>query len=221
MPFPSFRPDGPSHGPSFTSYSFASRSYSHRPPQQRNFARPSPPKTSPTTTAPFHVEGPNEEQQISPVLNSVSATTPPPLFILPTPPSSNIRPASERPATDTTDDENAPYPILVKTNTPNSVLRTFNPDRLQALRESRESSFMFRNITPNDFCNWEDQYPELYEAKGVRYDYDGFSQRMIIKCMAGSVHDSLPIYFTRVVNRGLDRVGPECQRALQIFASTG
>lgn len=127
----------------------------------------------------------------------------------------------ELPASDITDDENAPYPILVKANTLNSVLDAFTPDRLQQLRASRESSFIFRNITPKGFSDWEGRYPELYEAKGVGYDYDGLSQRMIIRCMSSSVHHSFPIYFTRVVNRGLDRVGPECRRALQMFASTG
>lgn len=223
MSLPPFRPDGPStHSPSFTSYSFASRPYTHCPPQQCNFARSNPPplKTLPTT-APSPTQGPNQQKQLSPVLVSVSATTPPPLSILPTPPSSNIRPVLERLAPGTTDHENSPYPILVRANTPNSVLHHFTPDDLRTLRASHESSFIFRNISPNNFSDWEAQYPELYEAKGIRYDYDGLSQRMIVKCMAGSVHDSFPIYFTRVVNRGLDRVGPECQRALQIFASTG
>lgn len=219
MPFPSFCPDGPSHGPSLpSSNSFASRPYyTPRLPQQ-SIAKP--PKNSPTTAL-SRTHGPDKEQQLSPAVSALSATTPPPLSILPTPPSSNIRPTSERPPTDTTDHGNAPYPIVVKANTPRSGLHTFTPDALLALRASRESSFIFRNIHPDNFSNWEAEYPELYEANDVRYDYDGLSQRMIIKCMAGSVHDSFPIYFTRVVNRGLDRVGPECQRALQIFASTG
>lgn len=204
MPFPSFRPDGLSHGPSLpSSDSFTSRSYCTPRLTQQSIAKA--PKTA-------RAHGPHKGQQLSAVLGSLSAITPPPLPLLPTtPPTSNIRPIPERPPSDTTDHQNAPYPTPDETNTPHTILDTFTPDHLLALRVSRESSFTFRNIDPGNFTNRKAQYPELYEANDVRYDHDGLSQRMIIKCMAGSARDSFPIYFTRIVNRGLDRVGLECQ----------
>lgn len=216
MPYP-FRHGDPSRGHSLTSFSFISPSYADRPSQQPSLTRNIPSKRSPRT-APGPVLEPRQEPQPSSVGYPTSVTPPPILSILLTPPGSHLRPSSVRPATG---DEKACYPILAKVKSPDPVLHAFTPEILEALRASRESSFIFRKITPDNFSDWEAGFPELYEAKGVRYDYDGLSQRVIVKCMAGSVHDSFPIYFTRVVNRGLDRVGPECQRALQIFASTG
>lgn len=228
MPFSSFRPDGPSRGgpdrPFTPSSSF---SYSPHPSQIHRPAKPSSfPRPRPQTTSPCPVHDPAKVLFLPPPLAvnlRVAAT--PPLLSLPTPPSSDFSPPSKnaKGSNTTTDlDENSSFDIPAEAKTPTSaLLHALTPDALHALCESRESRFIFRNITPADFAAWLDLYPELDEGDTARYDYDGFSERMIIKCMAGSVHDSLPIFFIRVVTDGLQQVGPGSRRMLQVCTNTG
>lgn len=142
---------------------------------------------------------------------------------LPIPTGSDFSPPSKmsKESNTTTKDQVSCFHAPAEAKTRNSDFYALNPDTLQALRESHESSFIFRNITPSDFTDWEALYPELYEADNTRYEYDGFAERMIVKCMAGPVRDSFSIFFIRAVHDGLDRTGRECRRGLQISATTG
>lgn len=227
MPFSSFRPDGPSRGgpdrafPPSSSFSYSTYpSQNHRPSKPSNLPRPRP-----QTTFPFPVHDPAKLLHLPPPAVNLRVAATPPLLSLPTPPSSDFSPPSKnaKGSKTTTDlDENSSFDIPAEAKTPTSVLlHALTPDALQAIRESRESRFIFRNITPSDFAAWLDLYPELDECDTARYDYDGFSERMIIKCMAGSVHDSLPIFFIRVVTDGLQQVGPGSRRMLQVCTNTG
>lgn len=74
------------------------------------------------------------------------------------------------------------------------------PTYLRNLRGSNpERPLFLRGITPAAFDEWELRFPdhELREADDVRYEYDSVTERLIVKCMPGPIHDSLQIYFVR------------------------
>lgn len=232
MPFSFFRPDGPprgtgSHG-SFSSFSFSSYSNNHtyRSSEQRDVARPRPiHRAAPPSQQPSLPEtlAPNEPpNRPSSTMLLRTGVTPPPMEFLPTPPSSAVRPTTkEHKQLDRTTLDIDSFYTNAEANVPNSVLHDLSPDSLQALRESHESPRIFRNISPGALTDWESLYPGINESDGARYEYDGFTERMIVKCMAGSVHDSFPIYFIRAITEGLGQTSQQCRRGLQICTSTG
>lgn len=222
MPFSFFRPDGPPRGTgsngsfsSFSSFSSYSTGYSRRPARSGavSESRPPPPnQLTSKTTLPCDLE--NEPR---PIVYLRSARTPPPeLPFLPTPPGSDIRPFLNK-QTQPTDESSFFYPAAKTKLVPS--LRYLTPYNLQALRESRESPCIL-DVTPSEFAAWEARFPNVDESNN-RYEYDGIMERMIIKCMAGPVHDSFPIYFFRAINDGLNQAGPQCRRGLQMCTSTG
>lgn len=46
---------------------------------------------------------------------------------------------------------------------PRQKLRTtlvaLTPNMIMGFREHRESPYIFRDVTPHEFCDWEDLYP--------------------------------------------------------------
>lgn len=227
MPFPFRGPDGPPRGPpynpSFSSFvpssSSHSPNYTLRTNRNASFNRPTaplsripPPPPPPPTTVPPSIPDP----ELPSVVNLRTAGTPPPLVFLPTPPGSDIRPLLTQ-----STDENPPFYSAAKPKSPTPhLLHSITPDTLQSLRESREAPLILFNVTAGDFADWEARFPGIDESN-ARYEYDGLLERMIVKCMAGPVHDSFPIYFFRAINDGLNRAGPDCRRGLQMCTSTG
>lgn len=86
----------------------------------------------------------------------------------------------------------------------------------------REESLVLRGISPQQFREWELQYPTLQEADDVRYEYDSFASRMIVQCMPGPIHDSVQGYFIRRVAAMMDRVaGDACDDLINVNSGTG
>lgn len=149
----------------------------------------------------------------------VPSTLPAP--VLPTPPSSDFdHPPHCLPNT-TADSPDEPFlePTLPRAGRLLS-LSNLTPKTMEQLRSSREGSYIFHNITPAAFLDWQDRYPELIESD-AKYEYDGLAERMIIKCMAGHLLDSMTIFFVRRVGDELRDAGRVCRRQLQIASTTG
>lgn len=152
----------------------------------------------------------------------VSNSLPPPL--LPTPPSSDFDIPPECLPTTPTDHAIAnesffepalPHPV---NNTP--PLSNITTETMALLRSSREGSYIVHDTTPAAFLAWQDRHPELLESD-AKYEYDGLAERMIIKCMAGHLHDSPTIFFVRRVGDEVRDAGRVCRRQLQIASTTG
>lgn len=159
------------------------------------------------------------EQELRPIVDLRNPGTPPPrLPFLSTPLGSNIRPLLKQHRAQRTDEHLSFYRV-VKMKPLESPLRALTPDTLQSLRESRESPCIL-HVTPSEFADWHARYPGIDESNS-HYEYDSVTERMIIKCMAGPVHDSFAIYFFRAIHAGLRQAGPQCHRGLQLFTSTG
>lgn len=144
-----------------------------------------------------------------------------PAPLLPTPPSSDFdHPPNCLPNT-TADSPDQPFlePTLPRAGRLLSF-SSLTPKTMEQLRSSREGSYIFHNITPAAFLDWQDRYPELIESD-AKYEYDGLAERMIIKCMAGHLHDSMTIFFVRRVGDEVRDAGRVCRRQLQIASTTG
>lgn len=86
----------------------------------------------------------------------------------------------------------------------------------------REESLVLRDISPQQFREWEALHPTLQEADDVRYEYDSFASRMIVQCMPGPIHDSVQGYFIRRVAATMDRVaGDACDDLINVNSGTG
>lgn len=146
-----------------------------------------------------------------------------PAPLLPTPPSSDFDLPPECLPTAATDppgaNESFPEAALPR---PDDVpsLANLTPKTMARLRSSREGSYILPDITPAAFQDWQDRYPELLESD-AKYEYDGLAERMIIKCMAGHLHDSPTIFFVRRVGDEVRDAGRVCRRQLQIASTTG
>lgn len=178
------------------------------------FGRPNPSRPTPGLTRP-------SSQTILKRDLRVSNSLPAPL--LPTPPSSDFdvppeylptTPANHPIANESFFEPALPHPV----NTPS--LSNITTETMAQLRSSREGSYILPDISPAAFLAWQDRYPELLESD-ARYEYDGLAERMIIKCMAGHLHDSPTIFFVRRVGDEVRDAGRVCRRQLQIASTTG
>ena len=82
---------------------------------------------------------------------------------------------------------------------PTITIRDLKLKNITALQEMSEGDVHFPNTSVKELQNWITENPELVEHNEIRYEYNFLSERLIIKCMATSTHDSLGRFFTQTV----------------------
>ncbi|PUU78933.1 hypothetical protein B9Z19DRAFT_26921 [Tuber borchii] len=106
--------------------------------------------------------------------------------------------------------------IMVDSNTeinnfamkPAITLPELREPMILELLETANENLCCEHVSIQDFDSWTVENPELEENKHIRYEYNSFTERLIIKCMATRTHDSLQYFFNQTFSSFLnERIG--------------
>jgi len=91
---------------------------------------------------------------------------------------------------------------------PAITLQELRKPRILELLETADEDLCCEHVSIEDFDSWTIENPELEENKHIRYEYNSFTERLIIKCMATPTHDSLHYFFNQTFSSFLiGRIG--------------
>ncbi|PUU73916.1 hypothetical protein B9Z19DRAFT_1094052 [Tuber borchii] len=91
---------------------------------------------------------------------------------------------------------------------PAITLPELREPRILELLETANEDLCYEHVSIKDFDNWMIENPELEQNKHIRYEYNSFTERLIIKYMATPTHDSLNYFFNQTFSSFLiGRIG--------------
>ncbi|PUU75201.1 hypothetical protein B9Z19DRAFT_1067613 [Tuber borchii] len=91
---------------------------------------------------------------------------------------------------------------------PAITLGELRQPRILELLETANEDLCCEHVSIKDFDSWTIENPELEENKHIRYEYNSFTERLIIKYMATATHDSLHYFFNQTFSSFLiGRIG--------------
>ncbi|PUU72185.1 acetyl-CoA carboxylase [Tuber borchii] len=100
---------------------------------------------------------------------------------------------------------------------PAITLGELREPRILELLETANEDLCCEHVSIKDFDSWIVKNPELEQNKDIRYEYNSFTERLIIKYMATPTHDSLHYFFNQTFSSFLiGRIGS--LKASQLFS---
>ncbi|PUU77793.1 hypothetical protein B9Z19DRAFT_139885 [Tuber borchii] len=91
---------------------------------------------------------------------------------------------------------------------PAITLRDLREPRILQLLETANEDLCCEHVSIMDFDSWTNENPGIEENKRIRYEYNSFAERLMIKYMATPTHDSLHYFFNHTFSSFLTgRIG--------------
>ncbi|KAG0134922.1 hypothetical protein HOY82DRAFT_634538 [Tuber indicum] len=91
---------------------------------------------------------------------------------------------------------------------PAMTLQELRKRTILELLETADEDLRCEHVSIKDFDSWTIENLELEESKQIRYEYNSFTERLIIKYMATPTHDSLHYFFNQTFSSFLTgRIG--------------
>lgn len=104
---------------------------------------------------------------------------------------------------------------------PRPLLSTLTPSFLEDKIETRDRDMIIRDVSEDTLYSWETLHPEVRETSPLRYEYDSYTSRFIVKCATSPAHESVTIFFTHQVSRALESRLSEDQYLDMVQVSSG